>query len=145
MTSTGLKYYLVFGFVVAVPFWLFSQISGQATVTVIGDPVMDQLNNTTIPDKAPPDKDQQFVSPKNIDPTFENGFHIRYEIGSTDSEVEYNGAKKDAYASLSGGSKKIRKKHLPTLSVYTFNLKKRYKNWVPKVKKKYRPHVCGRF
>lgn len=154
-----LKYYFctVLMFIIACK--TFSQtVSNNATVTIIGD-IPEPPANTTgsgtnpyINISVPPGDDGQLASPQNIDPTFENGFHIRYEIVENTRQIEERpGSTGYEYASISGGSSsggvssvKSKRKHM-TMTERSFNLKKRLNTWIPKRKKKYRPNICGRF
>lgn len=137
----------------------FSQtVSSNATVTIIGDPVSESASgggagtNPYINESEPPEKGQQLASPQNIEPTFENGFHIRYEVFETQKKTEERPSNTGyEYASLesSGGSvsggSKMKKKHSVNMTEKSFNFRKKLKTWMPKRKKKYRPNVCGRF
>lgn len=120
----------------------------QAIVTIIGDPVQGNYinnedgnpynNNTNAP---PPQSQMAELSNQqaSIDPSLENGFHVRFELESPAiSERSSSG-----YMS-SGGSGKT-KKHAPTMAERSFNVKKKIKSLLPKRKKRYRPHLCGRF
>jgi hypothetical protein len=140
------KYYFLGTFAIAIAFKTTGQtVSSNATLTIIGDPLPEAPAKST----TPPDKDQQLAPPQNIEPTFDNGFHIRYEINTPQKTEERPTNTGYAYASISGGGtgtgEKIKKRHGTTIAERSFNLKKRFKSWAPKRKKKYRPHICGRF
>jgi hypothetical protein len=141
----SVKYYFLGAFATAIAFKTTGQtVSSNATLTIIGDPIPEAPAKST----TPPDKGQQLAAPQNIEPTFDNGFHIRYEINTPQKIEERPTNTGYAYASISGGTssgEKIKKKHVTTIAERSFNFKKRFKSWVPKRKKKYRPHICGRF
>ncbi|MGQ0829968.1 MAG: hypothetical protein ACT4ON_16395 [Bacteroidota bacterium] len=108
--------------------------NNQAIVTIIGDPV--QSNSYAEVNDAPPVQQQ---IKKTIEPTLENGFHMRFEVGSP-QYVNHGGT--SSYSS-SGYVKP--KKHTASMTERSFNAKKRFRSWLPTHKKKYRPHLCGRF
>jgi hypothetical protein len=151
------KYYLLSIFAIAIAFETSGQtVSSNATLTIIGDPLPETPDKSTTPvsnpyvnTTTPPDKDQQLATPQNIDPTFDNGFHIRYEINTPQKTEERPANTGYAYASISAGGvstgEKIKKKRVTTIAERSFNFKKRFNRWAPKRKKKYRPHICGRF
>ena len=153
------KYYFCTILLFTIALTTFSQnVSNNATVTIIGDPVSETPVNTSgsggnpyINASTPPANDQQLATPQNIDPTFENGFHIRYDVVESQQVEERPSSTGYEYASItSGGSsstgvKSVKKKRVMTMTERSFNLKKRFKAWMPKRKKKYRPNVCGRF
>ena len=132
------------------------QSNGNSTVTIIGgDPgTENQGINSIVNSESPPMDGRQLAEPQNIEPTLENGFHIRYRI-DTPSHQEEGRLVGDEYASISAGvsattsgssgGSKIKKRRLASIAELSFNFKKRYKAMVPKRKKKYRPNVCGRF
>jgi hypothetical protein len=150
------KYYFLVAFA-GIAFTVPAQtVSSNATLTIIGDPLPEvpdksitSVSNPYINTNTPPDKSQQLAAPQHIEPTFDNGFHIRYEINSPQKIDERPTSTGYAYASISGGgastTEKIKKKHVTTLAERSFNFKKRFNHWAPKRKKKYRPHICGRF
>jgi hypothetical protein len=120
----------------------------QATVTIIGDPIQannanDFINvNPYSDNNNPPVQQYQQLtqSDRYIEPTLENGFHIRFEIGSAQT-VNNAGSS----SSFSGEGYGKAKKHAVSMTERSFNMKKRMKSWLPERKKKYRPHRCGRF
>lgn len=132
-------------------------MSGQSssTVTIIGgDPGSENSNSSASQNMEPPPVNGgELAEPQNIEPTLENGFHIRYRI-DTPSKQEENQVVTE-YASISAGGvamssgsssgTKAKRKRGPSINEYSFNIKKRCKAWMPKHKKKYRPNVCGRF
>lgn len=127
------------------------------TVTIIGDPVTEVSTgagssggggNPYIQVTAP-EKDQQLASPQHVEPTFENGFHIRYDVTEPEKVDERAGTTGYEYASIAAGGGgsgvKVKRKHIITFTERTFTFRKKVKTWMPKRKKKYRPNVCGRF
>ena len=122
----------------------------QALIMIVGDPLQTNNNNNndfinTNPynqTNAPPVQNYSSGNSNTIEPTLENGFHMRFEVGSSQS-VERIGSM--TYAPSSGYSSGKTRKSSHPLSQTTFNIKKRIKAWMPKHKKKYRPHLCGRF
>ncbi len=127
--------------------------NNQAIVTIIGDPVQTNTNTTndfinTNPyaeNTAPPDQPQIIQSNQNIEPTLENGFHMRFEVNS-DQYVDHGGSLSNSsyYYSGGGGYIKVKKRSI-TVTERSFNVKKRIKSWLPEHKKRYHPHLCGRF
>lgn len=143
-------------------FTVFSQStnqSNQSVVTIIGDAPEtnndphDFINSNPYTENTEPQIQQQMTS-QNIEPTLENGFHIRFELNQ--ASQEYNIKAPDAPSlsssgfssgSSGGGSASVgkTKKHVVTAEERAFNAKKRFRTWFPKRKKRYRPHLCGRF
>ena len=121
--------------------------NNQAVITIIGSEPLED-NNThdfinTDPyykTKAPPSKGQKLLQNQNIEPTLENGFHMRFEVSYLPSEQ--NGGI-SSYSSNDDGS--IVKKHGVRITEHSINAKKRLRKWFPARKKKYRPTLCGRF
>ena len=122
--------------------------SNQAVVTIIGnDPT--EANNThdfinTNPyeqPNAPPGRQQKVQKNQNIEPTLENGFHMRFEVSFAED------GKQSGLASISSSGNEYGKvkKHGIKLAERSFNAKKRFRRWLPCRKKKYRPTLCGRF
>ena len=133
----------------------------QAVVTIVGDAPQanndphDFINSNPYTENNEPQIQQQ-VSEQNIEPTLENGFHMRFELNQ--ASQEYNIQKADnpvGVAGISSGSSSSSggggasvgktKKRNTTMSERSFNAKKRLKTWLPKRKKRYHPHLCGRF
>jgi hypothetical protein len=149
--SSCQKYYLCTILFFSITCLTFAQSNN--TVTIIGDPVSetsaggnDSGGSNPYSQKAPPGKEQELASPRNIEPTFENGFHIRYEMTEPEKTIERPSTEYASIAPGSGGSgTRIKKKHVTTFTERTFYFKKKVKTWMPKRKKKYRPNVCGRF
>lgn len=122
--------------------------SNQAVVTIVGSTGNDIENNSNLFDLsaenknpyvnniAPPQQVFENQTVMLIEPTFENGFHTRMQIGSSQQAYE-----RSSTPSYSGEARRKR----TSLSERSFNFKKRLKSWLPKRKKKYRPHLCGRF
>lgn len=120
----------------------------QALIMVIGNSVQnnnsnDFINTNPYPQSnIPPPIQQQSSSNKNtIEPTLENGFHARLEMGSSQSIDKMSSA---PYFPSDGNMVKVKKTGL-SYSEFKFNFKKRFKARMPKRSKKYRPHRCGRF
>jgi hypothetical protein len=121
--------------------------SNQAVVTIVGNAGDDLSNgndfdlngnqsNPYSQNAAPPQQAYQSQTVMLIEPTLENGFHTRMQVGSSQQAYERNST-----PSYSGEARK----HKTSLSERSFNFKKRFKSWMPKRKKRYRPHLCGRF
>ena len=154
--STGFKYCLccifVSGFICAQA---QSNLTNKSVITIIGDdPVQanntnDFVNNNSNPYtenvNEPPVQGQiADANVTTIEPTLENGFHMRFELGSP-AYVEQM-----SYLSTgsSGGSTSIAKsskKRNVTMTERAFNVKKKLRAKLPHRKKKYHPHLCGRF
>jgi len=143
----------------------FAQVANddgeESVVTIIGNPV--NPNNTNSSNQSPeytqgyistvnyqtqtnpPEKGKLNNEPKTIEPTLENGMHMRFEVESPTPSSDRLGSA--GYASISGGSysSSKSKKNTNSLSKRTFNLKKKFRCWFPKRKKKYRPNLCVDF
>ncbi|HET6226442.1 MAG TPA: hypothetical protein VFF27_09200 [Bacteroidia bacterium] len=152
MKFTPHKYLVVAILLFGSVLFLNGQTSSNATVTIVGG---DPNENVTVEPSSNPPEGGQIADPQNIEPTLENGFHIRYRIDTPQKEEapaanEYAslsstpGGSTGSYSGSSGGVK-VKKKHIATMSERSFNLKKRLNAWMPKRKKKYRPNICGRF
>ena len=131
----------------------------QSVVTIIGNPVNSNNSNQSQEysqkyintvnyqtQVAPPVNGKLSNEPQIIEPTLENGMHMRFPIESPMSSSDRLGA--SGYASISGGSygtTKLRKSNGKSITKHTFNIKKRFKCWFPKRKKKYRPNLCVDF
>lgn len=119
----------------------------QALIMVIGNPVQtdnsnDYINTNPYPQTNTPPIQQQSLPEKNtIEPTLENGFHARFELGSSQSVDRMSSA---PYFSSDGNLEKTKKSGY-SFKEFKFNIKKRFKAWVPKRPKHYSPHRCGRF
>ncbi len=150
MLTIRLKYYLVCSLLLSV---LFSKAqetdeNSQSVVTIIGnDPSeannMNDFINTNPYDqpKVPPGKQQKVQKNQNIEPTLENGFHMRFEISPSQP------AKQMGLASVSSTDYdygKVKKGGIK-FAERSFNAKKRMRRWWPARRKKYHPTNCGRF
>jgi len=152
---THIKYYFLTLLLFGASLFLSGQSSSNATVTIIGGDSPGTENAGTDPsaNPAPPANGGELADPQTIEPTLENGFHIRYRIEETPRKEEEEVI--NEYASLStadlastGGSStgaKIKRKHVMSMTERRFNFNKRLKAMMPQRKKKYRPNVCGRF
>ena len=150
MLTIRLKYYLFCSLLPGV-FCLNAQEpndNNQAVITIIGnDP--STINNThdfinTDPyqqTKEPPSQDQKLLQNQNIEPTLENGFHMRFEVSYSLPSEQRGGA--SSYSSNDDGT--TVKKRGVRITEHSINAKKRLKRWFPARKKKYRPTLCGRF
>lgn len=164
MESKRFKYCLSIVFCLPA-FAVFSQTnaqSNQSVVTIVGDAPQtnadndpnDFINSNPYSENTEPQIQQQMTA-QNIEPTLENGFHIRFELNQASQEYNIKkpdpGALASGFASTSsssgGGSASVgkTKKHGTSIDERTFNAKKRFRTWFPKRKKRYRPHLCGRF
>jgi hypothetical protein len=153
--SIRLKY-LSLSIFLSIGFCLNAQ-NDDATVTIVGNPLEADNNignnfniNASQTNQPPPLQYQQFApQEQNIEPTLENGFHMRFQlespasvervssVGSSGSSTSYVGG------GYSGGTKV--KKRTISMSEKSFNFKKRLKNKLPKKKKKYHPTLCEKF
>lgn len=119
----------------------------QALIMVIGNPVQtdnsnDFINTDPYPQSNNPVVQQQSSHDKTtIEPTLENGFHARFELGSSQSVDKMSSA---PYFPSDGNMEKIKKSSF-SFKEFKFNIKKRLKAWLPQRPKRYRPHRCGRF
>jgi hypothetical protein len=134
--------------------------SNEAVVTIVGN--APDANNTndfvnTNPyagnndNNAPQMQQQLSAQNNNIEPTLENGFHVRFEVNSQQAVEPTSIAgfapvsASSSGSSGSGYSSGKSRKHGVTMAERTFNAKKKFRSKVPKRKKKYHPHLCGRF
>jgi hypothetical protein len=146
--------YLFFHSFVLASISAFSQ-NNEATVTIVGNPVDDNAGNQFISNyqtnQPPPPAQQQFATQdQNVEPTLENGFHMRFQLESPGSverlNTSYSGSASGSSSSSSGGASGIKvKKHSVSMAQRTFNFKKKLKNWLPQRKKKYHPTLCEKF
>lgn len=128
--------------------------NNEATVTIVGNPIeADNIGNNfanALQEKQPPPPvyQQLATTDQNIEPTLENGFHMRFQLESPASveRVTNVGSSSSSYSSGSGsgGGTKARK-HTISMNERSFNFKKKLKNWLPKRKKKYHPTLCEKF
>ncbi|MES2286317.1 MAG: hypothetical protein V4547_11565 [Bacteroidota bacterium] len=118
-------------------------------ISIIGDDPI-QTNNThdfinTNPynqTEAPPDQKQQVQKNQNIEPTLENGFHMRFEVSSSQPIAQMGSS---SFSSAGEDYEKKVKRRGKKLNERSLNIKKRLKRALPARKKKYRPTICGRF
>jgi hypothetical protein len=167
MMSKRFKYCLCGAFTLIV-FAVYSQqtnINNEAVVTIVGNAPQtntdsephDFINSNPYYENNEPQMQQEMTS-QNIDPTLENGFHIRFELNSEqqNSNIQkadnlvstsgFNPGSSSSSSSSSGGASVGKtKKRGTSLAERSFNAKKRLKTWLPKRKKRYHPHLCGRF
>ena len=156
MVSTRLKYCLS-GALSLVTVSAFSQLgnqSNQAVVTIVGNtPDANNTNdfvntNPSVENNIEPQIQQQLTTQNNnIEPSLENGFHMRFEVNSQQA-VEPTSIAGFAPVSASGTSfvsSGKTKRHVTTIAEHSFNTKKKIRSVIPKRKKKYHPHLCGRF
>ncbi len=162
VASKRFKYYWSVAFCLPA-FAVSSQTNAQgnqSVVTIVGDAPQtnadndpnDFINSNPYNEVNEPQIQQQMTA-QNIEPTLENGFHIRFELNQ--ASQEYNIKKADpsglssgfTSTSSGGGSTSVgkTKKHVTSIDERAFNTKKKMKRWLPKRKKRYRPHLCGRF
>jgi hypothetical protein len=117
----------------------------KAIVTIIGDPAQSNPNPSA--ENNIPAQQQATHPNQTIEPTLENGFHMRFEVNSNQYVAHggsLSGSSNSSNSSSGSTSGKI-KKHSTTMKERCFNLKKRIRTWLPERKKKYSPHLCSRF
>jgi len=124
--------------------------SNQAVITIIGDDPVPTTNAhdfiTTNPypeSEEPPGKHEKVQKSQNIEPTLENGFHMRFDV-TLSKPVENTGATTYLPPFTNDDNSKPDKK-IASLAQRKFNAKKRLRKWFHPRKKKYRPTMCGRF
>lgn len=152
MKSSALKYYSFFLFILLSKVF-FAQQDNQSVVTIIGDPIGNDngsgnnFNPYQQQANMPPPQNQELIQTNMlIEPSLDNGFHMRFEVGVDQTEVNSFSSKPSLSSSSSSGGVSVKvKKRQPSLNERSFNLKKRLKSWLPKRKKRYRPNLCGRF
>lgn len=155
MKSIRLKYCFlsVVSFLTVSVYSQQTNLDNQAVVTIVGDApdmnnndVHDFINSNPYSENNEPQIQQQ-MTVQNIEPTLENGFHIRFELNSSKTEEPIVSSGFSSSSSSGGGSASVgkTKKHGTTLSERSFNAKKRLKSWLPDRKRRYHPHLCGRF
>lgn len=166
MKPYRLKYF-IFLFLLLAAFRARSQADNNAdngsTVIIMGTPLgtdnsFGNLSSQAIPPPSniisqtnvPPPPEQQQLAPKeeNIDPTLENGFHMRYQIaspGSVERMTSLGNSSASAYSASASYSSGAKVHHHSSLSEKSFNFKKKFRAWFPKRKKKYRPTLCEKF
>src|SRR3954464_5869979 len=111
----------------------------QAVVTIVGDTPDNSMSNNDAHDfiQSNPYSEnrepqmQQEMTQGNIEPSLDNGFHARFELSSpkTEEPLLVAGITRSGETSShsSGGAASVgkAKKHAPTLTERTFNVKKR--------------------
>jgi hypothetical protein len=130
----------------------------QAVVTIVGDAPDNNVGNNDAHDfiqsnpySESSQPQQQQLTQGNIEPTLENGFHMRFELDGAKQEepllVAGISTSHETVSHTAGGATSVgkSKKHGPSMTERTFNVKKRLNAWLPKRKKRYHPHLCGRF
>lgn len=137
--------------------------NNDAIVTIVGNPVDNndnngnQFANSNIANQTnlPPPPAQQQYAPieQNIEPTLENGFHMRFQLESPGSVERLNTVSGSSSATTyaagssgysgSGGAKV--KRRSATMAERSFNFKKKVKTVLPKRKKRYHPTLCEKF
>lgn len=137
--------------------------NNDAIVTIVGNPVDNTDNNSNQfansnsvnQSNLPPPPAQQEYAPieQNIEPTLENGFHMRFQLESPGSVERMNTINNSGSATTyapgssgySGTSGAKVKRHSATIAERSFNFKKKMKTVLPKRKKKYHPTLCEKF
>lgn len=126
----------------------------QSVITIVGN--SGNNNSQEIPqqyintvnyqsENAPPDKGVlSNQEPQYIEPTLENGFHMRFPIEADGPKPSTDRLGSSGYTSV-GGSGIAKSRKATSVSKHSFNLKKKLKCWFPKRKKKYRPNLCVDF
>ena len=154
--STRLRYCLS-GALTFVSISAFSQQNNQANqamVTIVGDaPEVNNVNdfvntNPSVENNNEPQIQQQLTAQNtNIEPTLDNGFHARFEVNSQQAvePTSIAGFAPVSSAGTSFASSGKSKRHFTTMAEHSFNTKKKIRSVLPKRKKKYHPHLCGRF
>lgn len=143
----------IFRYLVILPFLLIvlsarsQNNNSESSVTIIGDPVIIENNGNVISNNqqsGPPPAPMQQLAPRqdNIEPNLENGFHMRFQVENTSVE-KVNSLNSSSFSSSGGGAKA--KKRTISMTQRSFNFKKKLKNWLPELKKKYHPTLCEKF
>ena len=160
LRSITFKYYFLSTFTL-IGVGLAAQTSqeNQAVVTIIGGTPDNNVSNNDAHDFIQSNPYNESNAPQtqemtqgNSEPSLENGFHMRYELNAPKQDepllvagisASHEGA---PHASGGGASAVGRsKKRGPSMTERSFNVKKRLNTWLPKRKKRYHPHLCGRF
>src|SRR4051812_1337733 len=93
--------------------------SSQAVITIIGDAPEIATNTTEV--KTPEPSQQLTAKNTNIEPTLENGFHMRFELYSEEkNDLDSLGGHSPENITFFGRSKK----HTASMTERTFNVKK---------------------
>jgi hypothetical protein len=125
-----------------------SNIANQTVITIVGDAVEsyntnDFVNTNPYAENKEPQQQQLSNFDQNIEPTLENGFHMRFELESPQPRVRTTSVR---YSSAgNSGSSSNRIKHSTSLFEYVYNAKKHLKSWLPERKKRYHPNLCVHF
>ena len=163
MKPYKLKYF-IFYLLLLIAFRARSQADNNAdngsTVIIMGNPLANDNSLGNLPPSnpntnvisqtnVPPPPAQQQLAPieENIEPTLENGFHMRYQIASPASVERLSTVGSSAYAGSGGSSYSggVKAKHHASVSEMSFNFRKKFRAWFPKRKKKYHPTLCEKF
>lgn len=147
MNNRLLRYYF-FTVVLFVSQSLISQTNNEAGVTIIGDaPQSNSYYSNASAQNPPTPLPQQSNIQTNflIEPSLDNGFHVRFQVTGNPPMDSYNSSKSSYSGSSGMGSVSKSRKNKTSISEKSFNIKKRLKKWLPKRKKRYRPNLCGRF
>ncbi len=143
------KYYLIcfIFFVVCFANAQQSTMVNQAIVTIVGDDVEDNnindfVNTNPYAEINAPQVQQKISNyNQNIEPTFENGFHMRFELESPQPIVyEHNS---NLIFSERGINRRV--KHSNFFIEFAFNFKQRVRSLLSEHKKTYRTNLCGHF
>ncbi len=149
MSSIRLKYFLFCLITLGVTCVNAQESFDQSVVTIIGDDPIEANNAQNFANANPniPPQDQKIINDnqKGITPSGENGFQMRFETSySKPAERLGGGSLASSYKSYDEDDGTSKKRTI-TLTERTFNAKKKFRKWIPKRKKKYRPTICGRF
>lgn len=154
MVLTSFKYCLSSALLL-VAVSVFSQESNQVVITIVGNApdvsVYNDIGNSNPyvdPIREPQVQQQLSAQTNTIKPSLENGFHMRFEINSQYAiEPTIITGFSTTSASIGGGEMSSGKSkiHATTMAERSFNFKKKIRSKIPKRKKKYHPHLCGRF
>lgn len=153
MSAIRLKYFLFCLIVLGVHCLSAQESFDQSVVTIIGDDPIEANNTQDFVNTNPgrqlnnPPEDQKIINDNQnvITPSLENGFHMRFEVTYALPVERLGGT---SFAPSSKGYNddyEEAKKRTVTLTERTFNAKKKFRKWMPKRKKRYRPTLCGRF
>lgn len=137
----------------AVPCLNAQESFDQSVVTIIGDdPVEannthDFVNTNPNSQSANPPEDQKIINDNQdvMNPSLENGFQMRFEVTYVRPVERLGGTSFAPSAKSYNDDYETSKKRTVTLTERKFNAKKKFRKWIPKRKKKYRPTLCGRF
>ncbi|MEO6901918.1 MAG: hypothetical protein ABI315_02040 [Bacteroidia bacterium] len=118
-----------------------SVLEGHNVVTVIGDSISKnnlETKNIYETKSIPNGQKKMILGSKNGLSSLGNEFPLRTEIQSNTKNV-------NASSSSSNNKEygKIKRRKI-SIAEHKFNFKKRFRTWIPKPKKKYRPNICGK-